>query len=255
MFQTKPYHSNIQTQQTINSSLSDELSNIKYKTTNPPFSKNNLYFAIAHGYIDVVEKMTLYHHPQENLDLINLMLIAVNNNQVNVLDYLYKRFGNKKALNYYSVRTPTNDSFLAIASKHRNLEMVKKLLSFNADPNIGNHKTNMPLINAILNGDKKIVKALIKGGARLDVVSVRSFSEIDKDGNCKFFEEKITVLEAIKKAPNSEKMSNYLQEIQNRGEFFTNEILSNGASSCIFDNLDLQNQQTSEIMGKEITDI
>ncbi len=129
------------------------------------------------------------------------------------------------------------NTLLATAAKLNHFPVVRKLLTHKADPNAGNEQTEMPLINAIANGNIAMAELLIKKGARLDNIAIHRGSIVDENGQYQFFENPINVEDAIKLAPNSKEMEHFINEIKAKEEFLAKEMLKNGANSLIFSRL------------------
>lgn len=166
-----------------------------------------------------------------NID--NLLTIGVNRGNSKLIELICNKFQEKLNLDKFNPSFPIENTLLATSAKLNHRPVVKTLLKNQADPNVGHGQIEMPIINSILNGNIKMVKLLIKKGARLDVVAIKRGSIVDNNGQYKFFENPINVEDAIKLAPNSEKMKSCINEIKSRGDFFKEEMKKNGANSPI----------------------
>jgi hypothetical protein len=171
------------------------------------------------------------HCLEVNID--NLLTIAVNRSKNKVIELICDKFRDKLNLDKFSSHFPLENTLLATSSKLNHFPIVQALLRYNADPNAGDKQTEMPLINAITNGNIKMVQFLIKNGANLDVVAIHRGSKVDENGGVKFFANAINVEDAIKLAPNSEEMESCINEIKSKGEFFKQEMSKNGPNSTI----------------------
>ena len=166
-----------------------------------------------------------------NID--NLLTIGVNRGNSKLIELICDKFQNKLNLDKFNPYFPVENTLLATAAKLNHFGVVKTLLKHQADPNAGNRKVEMPLINAIANGNIKMAQFLIINGANLDVVSLHRGSKVDENGGVKFFENEINVEDAIKKALNLAEMDRCINEIKSKGEFFAQEMSQNGVNSTI----------------------
>lgn len=171
------------------------------------------------------------------INIDNLLTIGVNRGNSNLIALICDKFQDKLNLDKFNPCFPIENTLLATAAKLNHFPVVKTLLGYKANPNVGDSKTAMALIHAILNGNIKMAKLLIKKGANLNLVAIHRGTKVDENGNLKFFEEEINVDDAIKLAPNSEDMASCINEIKSRGEFFTKEMIENGPHSPILSGL------------------
>ncbi len=167
-----------------------------------------------------------------NID--NLLTIGVNRGNSKLIKLICNKFQERLNLDKFNLYFPIENTLLATAAKLNHFSVVKELLQYKADPNAGNEQTEMPLINAIANGNMAMAELLIKKGARLDVVAIKRGSIIDQNDQCKFFENPINVEDAIKLAPNSKEMEHFINEIKAKEEFLAKEMSETGANSPIF---------------------
>ena len=170
-----------------------------------------------------------------NID--NLLTIGVNRGNSKLIELICNKFQERLNLDKFNLSFPIENTLLATAAKLNHRLVVKKLLTHKADPNAGNGQIEMPLINAIANGNMAMAELLIKKGARLDVMAIKRDSIVDENGQYQFFENPINVEDAIKLAPNSKEMEHFINEIKAKEEFFAKEMLKNGANSLIFPRL------------------
>ena len=186
----------------------------------------------------------------ENID--KLLNIAVNHGHHELIELIHDKRGDKLDLNIFNASFPYKNTLLATAAKLNHFSVVEKLLQYDADPNVGNGETEMALIHAILNGNIKMAKLLIKNGASLDTIARHRSSLITKNDEYKFSEKEINVDEAIKLAPNSEAMAKCLDEIRSRGEFFRQEMLRKGDTSPLVQNLANWHEKDNLIIEEEV---
>jgi len=127
-------------------------------------------FACKHGNVDIVNAFLSLN---ANINIHNKqnrtpLYIAFNSNHKEIFQLL---------LNHYGVLANTINESLLLACKEKNYDVVKLLLSKNANVNIldNDDQRKTPLIIACNNNDIKLVKILLEAGANTDIK--------DHDGN------------------------------------------------------------------------
>lgn len=145
--------------------------------------KSNLFYAIAFNH------KTLFDEFIDSCDLYNSDYsvspanIAIEKNNIN----LFKQIYNKDS----RVRSDKN-SLLGYAAQYGNIEIVKFLLKDKANPNASYFYSVTNFDKALSNGNKEIIDAMIKSGAK------KTKSEIRKSGSSLLSAVENNNLEAIK---------------------------------------------------------